>query len=114
HVKIYSEIGHGTSFRLYFPKAARQAGSETEIQGHVKGEVASGRETVLVVEDDPAVRKAAVRTLEGLGYQVRQAVDGKSGLAVLHGPSHVDLLFTDMIMPNGISGQDLANAARQL
>jgi CheY-like chemotaxis protein len=114
HVKIYSEIGHGTSFKLYFPKAARLAGAEAEMQGPSKSEVASGRETVLVVEDDPAVRKAAVRTLEGLGYQVRQAVDGKSALAVLHGPSHVDLLFTDMIMPNGISGQDLANAARQL
>ncbi len=114
HVKIYSEIGHGTSFKLYFPKAVRQAGSEAEMSGPAKSEVASGRETVLVVEDDPAVRKAAVRTLEGLGYQVRQAVDGKAALAVLHGPSHVDLLFTDMIMPNGISGQDLAKAARQL
>src|SRR4029450_6239123 len=69
HVKIYSEIGHGTSCKLYFPKAARQAGSEGEMPGPSKSEAASGRETVLVVEDDPAVRKAAVRTLEGWGIR---------------------------------------------
>ena len=56
----------------------------------------------------------AVSILEGLGYQVRQASDGKSALNILHGTGHIDLLFTDMIMPNGVSGQDLVKAARRL
>ena len=60
------------------------------------------------------MRKMAVSILEGLGYRVRQAADGRSALDILHGTEHIDLLFTDMVMPNGVSGQDLIRAARQL
>jgi CheY-like chemotaxis protein len=68
-----------------------------------------------VVEDDPAVRKMAVNVLEDLGYQVQQAPDGRSALDLLQGStSHIDLLFTDMVMPNEVSGQDLIRAARKL
>ena len=56
----------------------------------------------------------AVSILEGLGYIVRQAQDGRSALDVLHGADHIDMLLTDMVMPNGMSGQDLIKAARQL
>jgi len=71
-----------------------------------------GRETILVVEDDAAVRNAAVNILEGLGYRVRQAEDGNAALAILNAPGEIDLLFTDLIMPHGMSGRDLARAAR--
>jgi CheY-like chemotaxis protein len=56
----------------------------------------------------------AVATLEGLGYHIHQAPDGRSALGILNGGDHIDLLFTDMIMPNGVSGQDLLEAARKL
>jgi CheY-like chemotaxis protein len=114
HVKIYSELGHGTSFKLYFPKAKPQAGSQAEAVAASSVELPAGRETILVVEDDPAVRQVAVSTLGALGYRIEQAPDGKSALEILRRGCHVDLLFTDMIMPNGISGKDLAAAARQL
>jgi CheY-like chemotaxis protein len=69
---------------------------------------------MLVVEDDPAVRQIAVSSLGELGYQVHEAPDGKAALDILHSGRHFDLLFSDMIMPNGIDGQDLAKAARTL
>jgi PAS domain S-box-containing protein len=112
HVKVYSEVGHGTSIKLYFPRAVQKAPAT-----HVPAFAATlplGKETILVVEDDANVRGMAVSTLEGLGYQVRQACDGKSALDVLRSADHIDLLFTDMIMPNGYSGQDLVKIARQL
>jgi PAS domain S-box-containing protein len=114
HVKIYSEVGHGTSIKMYFPKASQKVASDIDVSATEVHESPSGRETILVVEDDATVRAMAVSVLEGLGYQVRQASDGKSALSILHGTAHIDLLFTDMIMPNGVSGQDLVKAARQL
>jgi CheY-like chemotaxis protein len=73
-----------------------------------------GHETVLVVEDNHAVRKVAVNILRTLGYDVREAEDGPSALALLARPGNIDLLFTDLIMPNGISGQELLTHARAL
>jgi signal transduction histidine kinase len=116
HVKVYSEVGHGTSVKLYLPKATQQAPStgDGDASSAPSIEPLSGSEAILVVEDDPAVRKMAVNILENLGYQVHQASDGKSALDILHGSERIDLLFTDMVMPNGVSGQDLIRAARQL
>jgi CheY-like chemotaxis protein len=76
--------------------------------------VPAGRETILVVEDDVSVRNMAVTTLEALGYRVRQAADGRIGLKILQDDGAIDLLFTDMIMPNGMSGLELIRAAREL
>ena len=73
-----------------------------------------GRETILVVEDDSAVRKVAVRILRGLGYQVRESTDGPSALALLEQPGSIDLLFTDLIMPKGMSGQELLTRAHAI
>jgi CheY-like chemotaxis protein len=66
-----------------------------------------------VVEDDAAVRTVAVKILESIGYRVQQAADGRAALEILQQPGKIDLLFTDLIMPNGISGQDLMRMARQ-
>jgi PAS domain S-box-containing protein len=112
HVKIYSEVGHGTSIRLYFPRAIQPSVSVTV--GAASAELPKGRETVLVVEDDAAVRGMAVNVLEKLGYDVRQAADGKSAFEILRAETHVDLLFTDMVMPNGMNGHELIRAARNL
>jgi PAS domain S-box-containing protein len=112
HVKIYSEIGHGTRVIVYLPRAAAVAqGSEVpqQVRTHPVG-----RETILVVEDSDPVRKVAVRILQGLGYQVREAADGPSALAILQQQDEIDLLFTDLIMPKGMSGQELLTQARAL
>lgn len=112
HVKIYSEVGHGTSIKLYLPKAVDgSAAAEDAAAGDEARAV--GRETILVVEDAAAVRTVAVSMLESLGYQVLQAEDGRSALAVLQRPVAIDLLFTDMIMPNGMSGIELVLEARK-
>ena len=111
HVKIYSEVGHGTRVMVYLPRAA--VAKEEEAPPPVRVHPV-GRETVLVVEDNDAVRKVAVRILRGLGYQVREAADGPSALALLEQPGSIDLLFTDLIMPKGMSGQELLTRAHAI
>jgi PAS domain S-box-containing protein len=112
HVKIYSEMGHGTSIRLYLP---RSTSAVTEAAyAAPKQEASGGSETILVVEDDAAVRRVAVTMLETLGYRVLQASDGKTALETLGSAEEIDLLFTDLIMPNGMSGVDLLENARAL
>ncbi|MEJ0074246.1 MAG: ATP-binding protein [Alphaproteobacteria bacterium] len=112
HVKIYSEVGHGTRVMIYLPRAA--AAEEDAETAQPARAHPIGRETILVVEDSHAVRRVAVKILQGLGYQVREAADGPSALAILQELGEIDLLFTDLIMPNGISGQELLTRARAL
>lgn len=76
-------------------------------------EMLSAANTVLVVEDDPLVRSYAVMTLESLGYKVIAAVDGNDALQKLRSDIHVDVLFTDIVMPGGINGWELADRAQQ-
>jgi PAS domain S-box-containing protein len=113
HVKIYSEIGHGTSIKLYLPRAARASAAAGD-QPAAAAPQPGGRESILIVEDEASVRIVAASILESLGYQVLQAEDGRSALEILQSPQPIDLLFTDLIMPNGMSGQDLLQAARAL
>jgi CheY-like chemotaxis protein len=109
HVAIYSEEGHGTTVKLYLPQTGKTA-KRVEVSATKDVPLGQG-ETVLVVEDDGDVRELAVLMLEELGYQVLEAGDGKSGLAVLEDAPGVDLLLTDMVLAGGMSGQDLANEA---
>jgi PAS domain S-box-containing protein len=111
HVKIYSELGHGTSIKLYLPRAA----GDIAVRSAAAVEAAAGTSaTILVVEDDASVRAVAVGILEGLGYRVLQAGDGRAALEILQTPEKIDLLFSDVVMPNGLSGQDLLVEARAL
>ncbi len=73
-----------------------------------------GEESILVVDDNDGMRATAARNLAALGYRVRLAADGPSALAILQAKEHFDLLFTDVVMPNGLSGYQLAEAARAL
>ncbi len=110
HIKIYSEPGHGTSVKLYLPR------SHQEEEKPRRAAPAAARGTgdlVLVVEDDHAVREAAVEMLSQLGYDVLQAQDGSSGLSALRG-TPIDLLFTDVVMPGAVSGRELARQAVEL
>ena len=113
HVKIYSEVGHGTRITVYLPRAVAAEREAAPAASPARADLA-GHETILVVEDSNAVRRVAVNILQGLGYQVREAEDGPSALAILKEPGKIDLLFTDLIMPNGIDGQELLRRARAL
>ncbi len=106
--EIESTQGVGSVVRIYLPRAA---GAAEEKKKTIKkpGKVAKGSETVLVVEDDSTVRLIAVSMLEKLGYKVLEAADGETALSKLESNSKdIDLLFSDIVMPGGISGIELA------
>ena len=113
HVTIGSKLGKGTTVRLYLPcidgpaqpVASRAAENEAG---------PGGTETVLLVEDDDLVRRFALDGLVQLGYTVIAASHGKAALEIVVERSDIDLLFTDVVMPGGMSGQQLADAAKQL
>ena len=106
HINVYSEMGHGTTFRLYLPRdlTAAKAPEATKTTMH------KGHETVLAVEDNDGLRRVVVRQLNDLGYRVLEAPDGAAALKAL-ASEPVDLLFTDIMMPGGMSGYDLAKNA---
>jgi PAS domain S-box-containing protein len=106
HLKIYSEIGHGTTVKIYLPRAA----GSTLVEERDKGEkvLPPGRETVCLVEDNDALRRTTVRMLKELGYVVLEAPHGPAAIELLEKSGDVDLLLTDIVMPKGMSGYDLA------
>jgi signal transduction histidine kinase/ActR/RegA family two-component response regulator len=108
HAKIYSEPGHGTSVRLYLPRAEAAAEPETRAPRAVAAGHECGDETILVVEDDADVRRTSTEMLRELGYRVVEAADGEAALALLAGGQRVDLVFTDVVMP-GLGGRQLAD-----
>jgi PAS domain S-box-containing protein len=108
HISVYSEVGVGTTFRLYFP--CSPVAEEKEIDLRPDGPLSGNGETVLTVEDNIPLRRIVVRQLRGLGYRVLEASDGAQALAVLEA-ENVDLLFTDVVMPGGMDGFALADAA---
>jgi PAS domain S-box-containing protein len=106
HIKIYSEVGHGTSIKLYLPPAQGQA-----ISAHASAPPDSGgSETILVVEDDSLVRGFVVSQLKTLGYKTLVAANSKEALAHLEQGASFELLFTDVVMPGGMTGRELAEA----
>lgn len=111
HVNIYSEPGLGTSIRLYLP-LVREADAPAPIRGEDR--TIGGNERVLVVEDDAFVRSHAIASLEGIGYRVIVARDGPEAIALLRGGAECDLLFTDLVMPGGMNGWEVAAVAREL
>jgi PAS domain S-box-containing protein len=114
HVAIYSEPGLGTTVRMYLPVRAADLPTRPERnQREASQMTAGGAETILVVEDDPFVRTYAVRCLQSLGYAVIAAVDGNDALQKLGTDAHIDVLFTDIVMPGGINGWELADRAQQ-
>jgi FixJ family two-component response regulator len=112
HMAVYSEPGLGTTFRLYLPRS--EVGDAAPASLPDAPTVVGGDETVLVVEDDMRLRRAAARQLAALGYQVREAGDAAAALAILAGGDRVSLLFTDVVMPGTTNGIDLARQATRL
>ncbi|MBV9773375.1 MAG: response regulator [Gemmatimonadetes bacterium] len=110
---VYSEAGLGTSFKLYLPPAEENAGeAPTPAEDEAHG--ARGTETVLVVEDDDAVRRSARRALASRGYTVLEAASGDAALRLLreHGGT-LDAVLTDVVMP-GMSGRELADSLLEI
>ncbi|WP_210485320.1 PAS domain S-box protein [Microvirga antarctica] len=114
HVALYSEPDRGTTIRIYLPRFAPvgEAAIEQPIDSPI-GDFRGRGELILVVEDDARVRRMTMARLRELGYRVLDAPDGPSALAILQGHRNVQLLFTDMIMPGGMTGADLAAVARE-
>jgi CheY-like chemotaxis protein len=113
HVTVYSEVGHGTTINLYLPRADA-ALSPHATDTTKAGADTSARETILVVEDDERVRQLTIKRLKLIGYNVLEAPDGPSALEVLRRGDAVDLVFTDLIMPGGLSGREVAIRAREM
>ena len=112
HVKIYSERGHGTTVKIYLPRFVSD-GSADDTQGEAPIPEAASGETILVIEDDADVRAYSVETLKELGYRVLEAFDGQSALAILR-EQRVDLVFTDVVLPGGMTGADIVAQAKAI
>ena len=131
HISVYSEVGHGTSVKMYLPRRMR-AGEEAadKVMSVVPAlpvtpsvlaapevivkPVEARRPKILVVEDQEAVRAVACGFLEDFGYEIVEAGDGFQALAVLQEQDDIDLMFSDVVMPGGMNGFDLAQAAQSL
>jgi len=113
-VRLYSEIGAGTTVRIYLPRRQGDEVSEEETQPNpAEAARAEVGETVLVVDDEPSVRMLVIEVLEELGYAAIEAADGVSGLKVLQSDARIDLLITDVGLPGGMNGRQMTEAARQ-
>ncbi|MER2536450.1 MAG: response regulator [Rhizobiaceae bacterium] len=110
HVKVYSELGHGTTVKLYLPRSSE---SEDWPANVASGPVTGGTETVLVAEDDDEVRATVLELLSDLGYRVLTARDAASALSVVESGIPIDLLFTDVVMPGTMRSPELARKARE-
>ncbi|MBC7454210.1 MAG: response regulator, partial [Massilia sp.] len=111
HIRIYSEVGSGTTIKIYLPRSLQ---AEEEAFDMSTGAVIGGTETILVVEDDLAVQATAVDTLTELGYRVLRANDGQAALAVLQSRVPIDMLFTDVVMPGPVRSPELARQAEAM
>ena len=112
HIQVFSEIGKGTTFKIFIPRAVGIVDSE-----HSKPNLQSvrrGNARILIVEDDSLVRENAVSLLLSRGYQVSAVENGDSAVKILRGKDHVDLVFTDLIMPGQTSGEKLIQIAKKL
>ena len=111
HVRIESTVGKGTIVAIYLPRHTGAAAGSEEIESRGQEAHAIGAETLLIVEDDEAVRTYAAEVLGDLGYEVIAAADGSTALDILGRPQRIDLLFTDIVLPGEIGGRDLAAEA---
>jgi CheY-like chemotaxis protein len=115
HLTIESRVGIGTSIKLYLPKSSQPTQKQSPAVPVVPmGGARDREETILIVEDDPLVLQLAVDALDELGYTVVTAADAKEALTILHGDGRVDVLFSDIVMPGGMNGLQLAVEARRV
>jgi CheY-like chemotaxis protein len=111
HIRIYSEVGEGTTVKLYLPRAPADAPERETSERLLALSTEGGPETILVVEDHVELRAFSTGVLRELGYNVVEASSGRVALEVLQTNSDFDLLFTDVVLPDGMSGRELADEA---
>ncbi len=112
HLAIYSELGEGTAVQLYLPKTT-SAGKKGRVADRRPKVMPTGDEIMLIVEDDPDVRGFLVTSLGVLGYKVLEAEDRPAAGAVLGETPRIDLLLTDVVLPRGMNGREVAEKARE-
>ena len=110
YIKVYSELGVGTTFRFYLPRAEARQQPQPAADADAEA-LPRGTQTLLVVDDEVALLKLATIQLENLGYRVLVASDARQALQVLAAEPGIDLLFTDIVMPGGMNGSELAEQA---
>ena len=112
-VRLYSEVGHGTTVRLYLPRHTGDMNEEVDPQRRELVPHAEADETVLLVDDEATIRMVVTDVLTELGYSVIEASDSAAGLRVLQSDVRIDLLITDVGLPGGLNGRQMADAARE-
>lgn len=112
YIDIWSEEGHGTTLEIYLPRSQSATATTAATSSRNNG-ILTGQETILVVEDQAAVRDVVTIMLRNLGYRVLEAGTGPEALALLDKSDDIDLLFTDVVMPGGMTGMELVSQARQ-
>ena len=111
HIQLYSELGQGTTVRLFLPLAEAPQNAAEPRRGKADLDMPGGSETILLVEDDPRLRRVVSRRLRSLGYQVIEAENGANALTLLAVHLEIAMIFTDFVMPGGMNGDELAEAA---
>ena len=111
-VRIYSEVGEGTTMCIYLPRHTEDAAPDEEAENVSSLDQVGEGEVVLVIDDEPTIRMLVAEVLADSGYAVIEAVDGPAGLKVLESNARIDLLITDVGLPGGINGRQVADAAR--
>ena len=111
-VRIYSEVGQGTTVCIYLPRHRGDAAKEADLAATVEPPRAEQGETVLVVDDEPTVRMLVTDVLQDLGYKALEAADSPAGLKILQSDTRIDLLVTDVGLPGGMDGRQMADAGR--
>ncbi len=114
HINIYSEVGVGTTVRVYLPRTRAAEEADTDMVLSMPAAKFGKADTILVVEDDEIVRATAVETLQELGFTVLQATNADHALAVVESGVKIDLLFTDVVMPGTLRSPELARRAKQI
>ena len=112
HITIDSKPGHGTTVKLFLPLSNEEGA--VEVKRDKPGKLPGGKERILVVEDEEDIRKVTQKLIGGQGYEVVVAADGREAVAHLKNDQVFDLLFTDVVLPGGMNGIEVAETAKHL